>query len=176
MSEIQLEKFKHSFEMQQLELTRQLELQRASFKNDLGKQSSEKLAHARDPKLPYFEESKDKMDSYLSRFEKYATANKWDKSVWVAYFNALLKGRALYVYDRLSTVDATDYDNLKHVLLKHFNMTERRFRKKFRYGRPERSETFIQSSSRLRSYLDKWLSMAKVVKSFASVCDFMARG
>ena len=30
-----------------------------------------------DPKWPYFDDSKDKMDSYLSRFEMYATANKW---------------------------------------------------------------------------------------------------
>ena len=64
-SEIELEKLKHSFEMQQLELTRQLELQRAIFKTELEKQKSEKLAHARDPKLPYFEESKDKMDSFF---------------------------------------------------------------------------------------------------------------
>ena len=54
-------------------------------------------------------------------------------------------------------------------------MTERGFRKKFRYGRPERSETFIQFSSRLCSYLNKWLNMAKVEKSFEAVCDFMAR-
>ena len=78
-SEIELEKLKHSFEMKHLELIDQLEVQRATFKTELEKQKSEKLAHARDPKLPYFEESKDKMDSYLSRFEKYATANKWDK-------------------------------------------------------------------------------------------------
>ena len=45
-------------------------MQRASFQTELEKQKSEKLAHARDLKLPYFEESKDKMDSYLSRFEK----------------------------------------------------------------------------------------------------------
>ena len=45
-------------------------MQRASFKTELEKQESEKLAHARDPTIPYFEESKDKMDSYLSRFEK----------------------------------------------------------------------------------------------------------
>ena len=51
-------------------------MQRARFKTELEKQTSETLAHARDPKLPYFEESKDKMDSYLSRHEKYATANK----------------------------------------------------------------------------------------------------
>ena len=174
-SEIELEKLKHSFEMKHLELMGQLEVQRATFKTELEKQKSEKLAHARDPKLPYFEESKDKMDSYLSRFEKYATANKWDKIVWAAYLSALLKGRALDVYDRLSTEDAADYDKLKDALLKNFDMTERGFRKKFRYSRPERSETFIQFSSRLCSYLNKWLTMAKVEKSFEAVCDFMAR-
>ena len=173
--EIELEKLKHSFEMKHLELMGQLEVQRATFKTELEKQKSEKLAHARDPKLPYFEESKDKMDSYLSRFEKYATANKWDKNVWAAYLSALLKGRALDVYDRLSTEDAADYDKLKDALLKNFDMTERGLRKKFRYSRPERSETFIQFSSRLCSYLNKWLTMAKVEKSFEAVCDFMAR-
>ena len=77
-SEIELEKLKLSFEMKHLELMGQIEVPRASFKTELEKQKSEKLAHARDLKLPYFEESKYKMDSYLSRFEKYATANKWD--------------------------------------------------------------------------------------------------
>ena len=147
-SEIELETLKHSFEMKHLELMGQLEVQRASFKTELEKQKSEKLAHARDPKLPYFGESKDKMDSYLSRFEKYATANKWDKNVWAAYLSALLKGRALDVYDRLSTEDAADYDKLKDALMKNFDMTERGFRKKFLYSRPERSETVIQFSSR----------------------------
>ena len=172
-SEIELEKLKHSFEMKHLELMGQLEVQRATFKTELEKQKSEKLANARDPKLPYFEESKDKMDSYLSRFEKYATANKWDKNVWAAYLSVLLKGRALDVYDRLSTEDAADYGKLKD-MLKNFDMTERGFRKKFRYSRPERSETFIQFSSRLCSYLNKWLTMAKVEKSFEAVCDLMA--
>ena len=48
---------------------------------ELGKLGAEKAAHARNPKLPYFEESKDKMDIYLSRFEKYAVTNKWDRSI-----------------------------------------------------------------------------------------------
>ena len=95
--------------------------------------------------------------------------------MWAAYLSALLKGRALDVYDRLSTEDAADYDKLKDALLKNFDMTERGFRKRFRYSRPERLETFIQFSSRLCSYLNKWLTMAKVEKSFEAVCDFMAR-
>ena len=174
-SKIELKKLKHSFEMKHLELMGQFEVQRASFKTELEKQKSEKLAHARNPKLPYFTGSKDKMDSYLSRFEKYATANKWDKNVWAVYFSALLKCRALDVYDRLSTEDAADYDKLKDALLKNFDMIERGFRKKFHYSRPESSETFIQYTSRLCSYLNKWLTMAKVEKSFEAVCDFMAR-
>ena len=54
-------------------------------------------------------------------------------------------------------------------------MTERGFRMKFRYGGSERSETFVQFSSRLCNYLDKWLNKAKVVISFASVCSHLAR-
>ena len=97
--EIELEKLKYSFERRHDDLKGQMNLQRAVFKVELEKQKAEKAAHARDPKLPYFDESKDKMDSYLSRFEKYATANEWKKSVWAAYLSALLKGRALDVYD-----------------------------------------------------------------------------
>ena len=110
---------------------------------ELGKLGVEKAAHARNPKLPYFEESEDKMDSYLSRFEKYAVANKWDRSIWAAYLSALLKGRALEVYDRLSVADANDYEKLKDALLKNFDMTEHGFRKKFRNDRPARSSFFF---------------------------------
>ena len=174
-SKIELEKLKHSFEMKHLEFMGQLEVRRASFKTKIEKQKSEKLAHVPNQKLSYFEESKDKMDSYLSRFEKYATANKWDKNLWAMYLSALLKGRTLDVYDRLSTKDVADYDKLKDALLKNFDMTESGFRKKFSYGRQERSETFIQFSSRLCSYLNKWLNMGKVEKSFEAMCDFMTQ-
>ena len=44
--------------MKHLELTRQLELQRAGFKTELKTRKTEKLAHARDSKLPYFDEIK----------------------------------------------------------------------------------------------------------------------
>ena len=95
---------------QEIELTR-IDSQERQAKQDsdakfaselqLGKLGVEKAAHARNPKLPNFEENKDKMDNNLSRFEKYGVANKWDRSIWAAYLSALLKGRALEVYDTL---------------------------------------------------------------------------
>ena len=54
-------------------------------------------------------------------------------------------------------------------------MMERGFRKKIRYERPEKSEIFIQFSSRLRSYLNKWLKMAKAEESYEAVSDFFNR-
>ena len=126
-TEIELEKLKYSFERRYDDLKGQMNLQRAVFKVELEKQKAEKAVHARHPKLPYFDESKDKMDSDLSRFEKYATANEWKKSVWAAYLSALLKGHALDVYDRLSVDDAADYEKLKEALLKNFDMTKHGF-------------------------------------------------
>ena len=95
----------------------------------------------------------------MSRFEKYALANEWNRNVLAAYLGALLKGRALEVSDILLVDDAEE--KLKDTLLKNFDVTERGFKKKFRYDSPEKLGTFIQFSSRLRSYLNKWLKMAK---------------
>ena len=52
-TEIELEKLKYSFERQHDELKGQMNLQRTVFKKELEKQKAEKVAHARDPKLPY---------------------------------------------------------------------------------------------------------------------------
>ena len=112
---------------------------------------SETHAHARNPKLPFFEESRDNMESYISRFEKYAVVNKWDESLWAIYLSTLLTGRALEVFDRLSVEDAASFAKMKEALLKNFGMTERGYRTKFRVDMPEKSETFIQYGSRLRS-------------------------
>ena len=135
----------------------------------------EKSSNPRSPKLPYFDEHTDKMDSYLTRFESYALSNKWDPSMWASYLSALLKGRALEVFVRLSRDDQSDYGQIKEALLTNFDLTERSFRKKFRDCRPEKAETFRQFSSRLASYLDKWLGLAKVEKTYEAVCDFLAR-
>ena len=135
----------------------------------------EKSSNPRSPKLPYFDEHTDKMDSYLTRFESYALSNKWDPSMWASYLSALLKGRALEVLVRLSRDDQSDYGQIKEALLTNFDLTERSFRKKFRDCRPEKAETFRQFSGRLASYLDKWLGLAMVEKTYEAVCDFLAR-
>ena len=93
--------------------------------------------------------------------------------MWASYCSALLKGHALEVFVRLSKDNQSDYKQLKEALLTNFDLTERSFRKKFRDCRPEKAEHFKQFSGRLASYLDKWLCLTKVRKTYETVCDFL---
>ena len=164
------------FEKFKIEAEREIamkKLELESLSHSGGPKSME--SNARFPKLPYFDEKTDQMDSYLTRFESYATACKWDPAMWALYLSALLKGRALEVFVRLSKDNQSDYEQIREALLNNFNLTERQFKRKFRESRPEKSETFRQFSSRMASYLERWLAMAKVEKTFEAVCDFLAR-
>ena len=87
---------------------------------------------ARAPKLPAFNENTDKMDAYLERFERFAKNNKWQEDVWATRLSALLTGKSLEFYSRLSREEADDYRMLKLALLRHYDYTEEGYRRKFR--------------------------------------------
>ena len=56
---------------------------------------------AKSPKLQSFIDEKDELDSYLLCFERYAENASWEKDAWPIKLNALLTGRAMYVYTRM---------------------------------------------------------------------------
>ena len=182
--ELELEKLKlqaaqrekdKEMEMEKLKIEAEEELKKIEAKTTSHPWGPKvKSSNPRSPKLPYFDEHTDKMDSYLTRFVSHAISNKWDPSMWASYLSALSKGRALEVFVRLSKDDQLDYGQIKEALLTNFDLTERSFRKKFRDCRPEKAETFRQFSGRLASYLGKWLGLAKVEKTYEAVCDFLA--
>ena len=100
----------------ELEL-KKVELELARIQEE--RRSTDQLAsrRAKVPKLPTFIDEKDELDNYLLRFERFATSNNWDRSDWATCLSALLTGRALEVYSRLSEDHAVDYDQLKKALL-----------------------------------------------------------
>ena len=68
---------------------------------------------AKSPKQPSFIDKKVELDSYLLRFKCYAENASWEKDTWAIKLSALLTGRAMDVYTRMSDADASDYDKLK---------------------------------------------------------------
>jgi len=118
------------------------------------------------PKMPYFNEERDFMDSYLRRFERFAESQKWRREDWAMYLSALLKGRALDVYSMMPMEYANDYDQLKDALLKRYQLSAEGFKRRFRSAKPEAGETPMQFLTRLDNYLLRWIELAKAEKSF----------
>ena len=119
------------------------------------------------PKLPSFSDGKDDMDSFLKRFERFATNAKWPKEEWATNLSALLQGKALDVYSRLSASEAQDYDKLCDGLLKRYQLTEEGFRQKFRTSKQETGETASQFVVRISNYLSRWMELGNVDENYA---------
>ena len=131
---------------------------------------------AKSPKLPSFIDEKDELDSYLLRFERYAENPSWEKDTWAIKLSALLTGRAIYVYTRMSDADASDYDKLKKPLLTRYNYTEDGYRKRFREATPETEETPDQFVIRLKNYLTKFLELSgSSPQNFDALVDLIVK-
>ena len=114
------------------------------------------------PELPVFDDTKDNIDNYLGRFERFAKIQKWETTHYATVLSALLTGRALTTYARLSSEDAADYIKIKQALLKTYNHTEEGFREKFRNSKPKDNESPGQFMTRIEIYCNRWLETAGV--------------
>src|ERR1043165_564536 len=120
----------------------------------------------RDIKFPNFNENKDCLDAYLLRFERTVEAYEVPEKLWALKLASHLEGKALEVYQRLSSREAQDYECLKEQLLKRFRLTEGGYRQKFRESRVEVGETCSQFFERLRRYIRQWISLAGYEETF----------
>ena len=89
----------------------------------------------------FVDEKDNNLDSYLLRFERYATVAGWERSDWATCLYPLLSGRALDVYSGLSDEQARDYDKLQKALLQRYDFTEQSYRERFRGAKPEGQES-----------------------------------
>ena len=80
------------------------------------------------PRLPTYHDGKDSLDSYLERYERFAITSNWPEESWALNLSALLTGRALDVYTRLSADQAKDYEQLKKALLERYQLNAEGFR------------------------------------------------
>ena len=158
----QLQDRQHEGELERLEAQKALTQPRETIK-------------AKAPKIPAFNEGKDEMDSYLLRFERYATAQKWEPDTWATGLSALLQGKALDVYALMPKEDALNYDKLKVALLKRYELTEEGFKRKYKKCRPENGETFQQFTTRMKSYFTRWIDMTSIEKSYEGLQDLILR-
>lgn len=128
------------------------------------------------PKMPFFDEKVDEMDSYLERFEWVAEGCNWDKGDWPYHLSQYLKGKATEAYIRLSPTDRKDYRKVKEALLERFNLTQEGYRKKLREAEAHDDETPTQLYTRIQTYVHKWIELSggKNIIDLVSIEQFIS--
>src|SRR5215469_9026615 len=121
--------------------------------------------------MPNFSEEKDNIDAYLERFERIAEINGLDIACWAFKLSTLLTGKATEVYTKLSKEDANDYNKLKEVLLRRYNMNENGYRLKFYECKPNMEEDPTQYIERIKGYLIKWVELSKTEKTYEGMVE-----
>ena len=112
--EVEQQRLKHELELEQIKLEAlRIEGSQKSFEST----AIEASAKPR-PKIPFFDEATDDMDSYLERFEWIAENYNWDKEDWPFHLSQYLRGKATEAYTRLSRSDRKNYDIVKEALLR----------------------------------------------------------
>ncbi|GFO02300.1 Zinc finger protein [Plakobranchus ocellatus] len=169
---LELEKMKLDAEMKLL----QAKIEAGIIKNDPdGNGARLNDAGAKHPKLPNFQDGRDDLDIWLTRFERFAESNGWSREKWSSSLCALLTGRAVDCYGRLSAEQAKDYDKVKEALMKRYDLTEDGYRRKFRTCKPAEGESPDMFIVRIVTYLDRWIELSKIDKSYEKLKDLIVR-
>ena len=188
--ELEFERLKFESEQRKMEFKErkmQMELERLRLEREADRSAGEGgepnqaggarvvFGGTRSSDLPHFVDGKDDLDSYLLRFEKYATVANWPQTNWATQLSALLGRTALDVYCRLSQEDAFDYERLKAALLQRYNYTEQGYCQRFREAKPEDAENPDQFIVRLRNYFTQWVKLSDMESSFEVVVELMVK-
>ena len=74
--------------------------------------------------VPQFQEKE--VDKFFLHFEKVATSLAWPKEVWMVLLQSVLTGKTREVYSALSVEQSAQYDHVKQVVLKAYELVPSR--------------------------------------------------
>ncbi|KAK3778704.1 hypothetical protein RRG08_012977 [Elysia crispata] len=71
--------------------------------------------------------------------------------------------------------EATEYDRVKEVLQKRYNLTEDGYRQRFRTCSPEEGENPSMFIVRLKTYLERWMKLAEAPQTYEALRDLFVK-
>ena len=110
--------------------------------------------------VPPFQEKE--VDKYFLHFEKVAENLKWPKEHWTLLLQSVVIGKAREIYTQLSLEQNSDYDKVKEVILKAYELVPEAYRQKFRNCRKENDQTHVEFARTKEQLFDRWCSSKKI--------------
>ncbi|GFR63511.1 Pol polyprotein [Elysia marginata] len=167
-AKIELEKMRLETERKML----QAKIQAGKVKEEtVGNTSRFSDASAKHPKLPHFQDGKGRDLRGLLKVTAGQGSNSWSRDKWSSSLCALLTGRALDCYGRLSSEQAQDYEKVKQALMKREDLAEDGYRRKFRSCKPAEGESPDMFIVLIVTYLDRWIELSRTEKSHEKLKD-----
>ena len=147
---IEIEKEKLQFELKMKEL----ELERKSKSKPLPLDSGKSFDVTKHIRLvPPFQEKE--VDKYFLHFEKVAENLKWPREHWTLLLQSVVIGKAREIYTQLSLEQSSDYDRVKELILKAYELVPEAYRQKFRDCRKEPNQTHVEFARTKEQLFDR---------------------
>ena len=154
---IEIEKEKLQFELKMKKLELKGKSKSKPLPLDSGK-SFDVTKHIR--LVPPFQEKE--VDKYVLHFEKVAENLKWPREHLTLLLQSVVIGKAGEIYTQLSLEQSSDYDKVKELILKAYELVPRAYRQKFRDCRKEPNQTHVEFARTKEQLFDRWCSSKKV--------------
>ena len=165
---LEIEKEKLQFELKMKEL----ELQGKSKSKSLPLATSMVFDVTKHIRLvPPFQEKE--VDKYFLHFEKVAENLKWPKEHWTLLLQSVVIGKAREIYTQLSLEQSSDYDTVKELILKAYELVPEAYRQKFRDCRKDHDQTHVEFARTKEQLFDRWCSSKKVGSDHAKLRQLM---
>ena len=110
--------------------------------------------------VPPFQEKE--VHKYFLHFEKVAENLKWPKEHWTLLLQSVVIGKAREIYTQLSLEQSSNYDKVKELILKGYELVPEAYRQKFRDCRKEHDQTHVEFARTKEQLFDRWCSSKKV--------------
>ena len=114
--------------------------------------------------VPQFHEKE--VDKYFLHFEKVATSLAWPKEVWMVLLQSVLTGKAREVYSALTVEQSAQYDHVKQVVLKAYELVPEAYRQNFRRCRKDEKQTYTEFAHTKQALFDRWCTSKEVAKDY----------
>ena len=163
--EVEKEKLQYSLKMKELELSSK-SMPPVSF--DPSK-VFDVTKHIR--LVPPFQEKE--VDKYFLHFEKVAENLKWPKEHWTLLLQSVVIDKAREIYTQLPLDQSSDYDTVKNLILKAYELVPEAYRQKFRNCRKEHDQTHVEFARTKEQLFDRWCSSKDVKSDHAKLRQLM---
>ena len=110
--------------------------------------------------VPIFNEND--VAEFFSAFEKVARKLGWPQEMWTTLLQCRLVGKAQKVYITLSEEVSADYEQVKNIILRAYELVPEAYRQRFRNLRKNVTQTFVEFARLKEQMFDEWCRSRKV--------------